>query len=172
MKVFRNIATALIGALLMGCSSIDCNLNGRVLCHYVVNNDDGQEVTFPYPFSAVFMRQATDSDTVYINRQANVSSFDLPMSYGGTTDAIILSLEKPVRIEEKDTLLILNDTIWVSKTNTPIFESVDCAPRYRHNIDKVEHTSTFIESITINNEKVTNESSEPNIILHPRPFDD
>ena len=56
-------------ALLSACSSIDCKLNGTVLCHYAIQNADGEDVTIECPLCVTLNRKIVSSDTVYINQQ-------------------------------------------------------------------------------------------------------
>lgn len=145
-------------ALLCACSSIDCKLNGTVLCHYVIQTSDGEDATLVYPVSVTLNRKITKGDTVYIEQQANASYLDLPMSYDGDVDDITLSLLI-------DSTTVISDEIHISKTNEPYLESVDCAARYNHTITGVTHTNNFIQDIIIENPKVTNDGNVTNIII-------
>lgn len=145
-------------ALLSACSSIDCKLNGTVLCHYAIQNADGEDVTIECPLSVTLNRKIVSSDTVYINQQTGTSSFDLPMSYSGDVDEITMTLHL-------DSTLTVSDVIQITKTNEPYFESVDCAARYNHTIESVTHTNNFIKDIIITNPKVNNDATDTNILI-------
>lgn len=147
--------------LLTGCSSIDCNINGGVMCHYAIQDKDGNLAQLNYPLTVTFHRIAADSDTVYINRQSNVSSLDLPMSYDASSDEIALTMT----IDDNTSI---TDVMWINKTNTPQFESVDCAPRYNHDITSAGSTHNFIDTLIVNNPKVSNNASVTNIYIRLR----
>lgn len=156
--------------LITACSSIDCELNGKVMCHYTVQDNAGNDAAFAYPLSVTLLRTASDSDTVIINKVNDADGFDLPMSYDQEEDIVKLTLSIPVTEWEDDTTevvttLEVNDTIRISKTNTPLFESVDCAPRYGHNITGISFTNNFIDDIVINQSKVSNDASAKNIFI-------
>lgn len=161
-KFFHVLLVILLATVLTtACSSIDCNINGRVMCHYTLQDGDGNSVQFQYPLSVTFNREYADSDTVYINQQSNVASLDIPMSYNADTDEIALTLTI-----DQDTKI--TDIIRIKKTNIPQFESVDCAPRYHHNIEAVSSTHNFIDTVIVNNPKVSNNASVTNIYLRLR----
>lgn len=156
MKPFHAILLVLATLAVTACSSIDCNIEGRVLCHYDILDINDSSATLTYPLSVTFNRTAADSDTVYINKQSNVSAIDLPMSYGADTDVITLT----VHLTDSTSVA---DEIRVTKTNQPQFESVDCAPRYHHTITAISSTHNFIDSVIINNPNVSNDASVTNI---------
>ena len=147
MKTFHTLLLALATALVTGCSSIDCNIEGRVQCHYAIQDKDGNSGTLNYPMSITFLRTAANSDTVYINRLSNAAAFDLPMSYGEEADVFYMTLHLTDSTS-------VTDVIRVGKTNIPQFESVDCAPRYNHILQETSSTHNFIDTVIINNPKV------------------
>lgn len=154
------------------CSSVDCSINSRVMCHYSIQDANGNNAQLAYPLTVTLNRAATDDDTVFINMLNNVSTFDLPLSHVADTDQITLSLAIKYTvivdtIETEETEYI-TDKIRLAKTNTPVFESVDCTPRYNHEIKGIEFTRNFIDTIIINKEKVTKDASAPNILIRLR----
>ncbi len=156
MKALRlTLATTLLTAL-AACSSIDCDLQGRVLCHYAFIGQSDEESSISAPLSITLNREAVDSDTVYINQQSGLTTFDLPMSYNLDTDRITMTVYVNDSTE-------LSDVITVTKTNEPTFESVDCSPRYHHTITAVSSTHTIIDTVIVNNPKVSNDASVTNI---------
>lgn len=159
MKPVHIIFLTTVATILAGCSSIDCNIEGRVQCHYSIHDEDGNKGVLAYPMSISFHRIAADSDTVYINHMANTASFDLPMSYGADTDEIAMTLHLTDSTS-------VTDIIWITKENIPQFESVDCAPRYNHTLQSVHSTHNFIDTVIINNPKVSNDASVSNIHIH------
>jgi hypothetical protein len=156
--VFRILTLTITAALVTACSSIDCKLNGTVLCHYAIQTADGEDAAFVYPLSVTLNRKIVSDDTVYINKLTNASTFDIPMSYNGDVDEITLTLQI-------DSAMSVSDVIKITKTNEPYLESVDCAARYNHTIEQVTHTKNFIKDIIINNPKVTNDATYTNILI-------
>ncbi len=161
MKALRFISTCILSAALAGCSSIDCNIEGRVQCHYKVQDANGQDAELNFPLSITFHRPAVNDDTVFINTMSNVHSFDLPMSYGADVDEMSLTLH----LSES---AVVTDVVKVTKTNEPTFEAVDCAPRYNHFLQATQSTHNFIDTVIINNPKVSNDASVTNIIIRLR----
>ena len=158
-------AMLLCSTLMAGCSSIDCNINGGVMCHYIIQDKDGNNAQLNYPLTVTFHRPYADEDTVYINSQSNVSSLDLPMSYNADTDEIALTMTI-------DSTQSISDVMRISKTNIPQFESVDCAPRYHHEIEGTSSTHNFIDTVIVNNPKVSNNASVTNIFIRLRSSND
>lgn len=81
------------------------------------------------------------------------------MSYTRDQDALFILL--------KDTLgRTVRDTIKVSKTNTPHFESVDCAMSYFHTITAVSTSHHVIDSVVLINPNVTYDTSSPHFRIY------
>ena len=177
LSIFKlsSIAVMMLAVILMtACSSIDCQLNGSVYCTYQLKNQYGEDMQFTAPLT-VTLCETEKGDSVIIYSENNVSSFDVPMSYDAYTDMIMLTLTLTDTIhstteEGKDTTYYetrpLNDVIRISKTNEPYFESIDCAARYNHTIENVQSSNNFIDSLVINDVKVTNDASKENIYIY------
>ena len=150
------------------CSSIDCQLNGSVYCKYQLKDQYLNDVAFAYPLT-VTLCDTDSGDYVIINSESNVSAIDIPMSYGNATDVLKFTLMVTDTIADEDTVYYVTtphtDTIRITKTNEPFFESIDCAPRYNHTIEEVQSSHNFIDSLAINNKKVTNDASKKNIYI-------
>ena len=98
-------------------------------------------------------------DTIIYNKGVKTTSFSLPMSYTRDQDALFILL--------KDTLgRTVRDTIRVSKTNTPHFESVDCAMSYFHTITAVSTSHHTIDSVVLINPNVTYDTSSPHFRIY------
>lgn len=153
------VAMAMVLAL-SACSSVDCPVNSMVRMVYTL---DGDVTTLIYPLSVLTIK-ADGKDTVLIQPTENTSKFSLPVSYSQPQDVIILSvdkgLDKPV-----------NDTIYVSKTNYPHFESVDCQPCFFHNITEVAYTSHMLQDLSVVKNTVDYDSDNTHIYLYFRPDD-
>ena len=172
---FSFIAVVMLAVILTtACSSIDCQLNGSVYCTYTLKNQYDEDMAFSVPLT-VTLCETAKGDSVFINSQSNVNSFDVPMSYSAYTDMIKLTLTvtdtiKGTTAEGNDTTYYVtnpvSDVIRISKTNEPYFESIDCAARYNHTIENVQTTHNFIDSVVVHDVKVTNNASKENIYIY------
>ena len=158
----------LLGSLIavaVGCSSIDCAVDGSVRCVYSVVDAAGKTDSVPGFVSVTSARRTNGSDTTIINLQSQTTSLSLPMSFSELADTLYLIQSDTVDgvyIEKR------RDTMWIEKTNTPHFESVDCSPRFFHTLTRVSSTHHIIDTLIINRKEVTNDKSTPNIHLHLR----
>ena len=147
--------------LLLACSSIDCPIENAVAVNYAVMAFDGtSEVADTLKDTLnVWTRRQDGTDTLLLNRGVNVKSFSLEVSYTQPVDVLVFQV--------KDTLhQVQTDTVWLSKDNQPHFESVDCSPRYFHNLTAVRSTHERIDTIIINNPSVTYDSSVKHLYIH------
>lgn len=144
--------------MLAACSSIDCPLLNSVSTHFVLKGDV-TKLTDTLTV-AIFRHDGTDS--VMLNRSVNTSSFLLPASYTADKDELHFAITD----EERNTYL---DTVVISKTNTPHFESVDCSPQYFHKITGVEYTRNAIDSIVINKTDVDYDTTKVHFHIYFTP---
>ncbi len=155
-------------AVMTSCSSIDCQLNGSVYCRYQLKDQHLNDVAFAYPLT-VTLCDTDSGDIVIINNESSASAIDIPMSHGNATDVLKFTITVTDTIEGEDTVYYVTtphtDIIRITKTNEPYFESIDCAPRYNHTIEEVQSSHNFIDSLVINNKKVTNDASKENIYI-------
>ncbi len=144
--------------VLAACSSIECPLNNTVYANYTICKSDGTPDMLSDTLTVFTKRHTPDEDTVKLNRFIDASTFSLPMSYTGETDVLIF--------EMRDTLHnVVYDTITISKTNTPHFESTECGPAYFHTIEGVSTTNHKIESVTINDTEVNYDATKEHIYI-------
>ena len=158
------VAILCVTALLMcACSTIDCPLNNTVYSTYSLRNAEQKVDTLGDTLTVWTHRAGTVEDTLLLYRAEKATAFTLPMSYGGERDSLFIDL-----LGENDTHTY--DTIVVSKTNEPHFESTDCAPSFFQTVTAVSHTNNAIDSIIIVNNYVTNVENEThfNIYFNPR----
>lgn len=153
--------TLVAGLLLMaGCSSIDCPLNNTAHVNYRLAG----LVTTLADTLTISTTKTTGEDSVLINRDVDVDSFLLPMSYTQPQDIFYVEL--------RDTLgNVTVDQVTVTKEDHPHFESVDCNPSYFHTITGVTWTTERIDSIVINNPEVTYDATHPHLLIYFRPAD-
>lgn len=145
----------ILGLTAVGCTSVDCSVNGRVTCNFSVQTEDGETDTIPYCFSVIVTRSIDDNDTTIINLQGKTTSFSLPMPYDGSEVEYYLNMKDTTTVGGTGT--DVTDIMTITKNNSPYFEDVDCAPRYNHTIEGLQVTSNFIEDMEVKNTKVTNE---------------
>lgn len=145
--LFRFLPFYTVALLLFiaACSSIDCPVQNAVYTIYKVYNSDGTPGSLADTLSISTTRR-DGIDSVLLNRSVNTASFNLPISYYDAEDTLFFEL--------KDTVSVVMDTVYISKDNTPHFESVDCNISFFHFIKGVRWTRNAIDSIVINNQYV------------------
>lgn len=132
-------------SLVSACSSIDCPLQNTVYTVYKLKSSAGAADTLTDTLT-ISTQKSDGTDSVLINKDINISSFSLPVSYTNDKDVLIFQLA--------DSTASTTDTVTVSKTNSPHFESIDCSPSYFHTITSVNCSHHAIDSIVINNSNV------------------
>lgn len=148
----------MIVLLLSACSSVDCPLNNTVYCVYSLKGDvemlgDTLTVSSPRVYGA---------DTILIDSKVNVSGLLMPMSYIQDKDILYFAMTDTNNV-------IRRDTVVVSKTNDPHFESVDCPPCYFHTIKDISYTHNTIDSIIITKSKVDYDTEVGNLHIYFKP---
>lgn len=147
------LTLALAALTLAGCTSIDCSIDNTVMMQVRIKG-----ATDTLNVSAL---RSGEADTLLYNRGVSTDSLQLPMSYMQQTDSY--------RFVFKDAAgQVTADTLSVSKTNEPRFESVDCSPQYFHTLTAVSSTHHFIDSVVINNSQVTNHVSSAHLLIYTR----
>lgn len=141
-------------------SSIDYPLNNTVYTNYKLA---GYVDTLKDTLTIWTVDQNNQRDTVFQSK-ANVDSCLVAMSY--TRDQDILIFE--VKSLNHQTYL---DTVTVSKTNQPHFETVDCPPAYFHTITKVDYTTNALDSIRINKKEVNYDATTPHFYIYFKDLD-
>lgn len=150
LKGWGVLAAVALVVGLSACSSVDCPLNNTVYANYKLM---GAVKTLPDTLTISTVR-SDGSDSVLINQQVNTDSFLLPMSCGHDVDELHLRTNS------------LLDTVWVTKTNTPHFESVDCGVAYFHVITGVRYTRHAIDSIAINHKEVNYDATQQHFHIY------
>lgn len=156
-RIFISIVVAV--GMLSACSSIDCQLNNRVYASFRLAG----EVDKLYDtLTIATMRQKDnpEEDTVLINKLTLSDSLSLPMSYTRNEDTFYFTLQ------QYGTGETTTDTVWVDKENLPHFESVDCNPSMFHTINGVRFTRHAIDSIKVNNNKVTYYDTKAHFLIY------
>lgn len=143
-----------LAAALAACSSIDCPLNSRVMMTCRLADGALADDTL-----TVSTTRTDGEDSVLVNRLADADSLSVPMSYSHEADELYFDFLSKTTGEHTI------DTVRVSKTDVPHFESVDCNPMIFHDITTVTHTTHRISSIETNNSHVTYNTQNVNLII-------
>ena len=147
--------------LMMACTQIDCPVQNTVYTVYNLKKADGTADTLRVDTLTIKTRRADDTDTVLLNRLCGTtaSTFNLPISYTQPEDVLFLELADTMGGKWRD-------TVRIKKDNLPHFESVDCQVAYFHVITTVSTSHHFIDSIVINNSKVTYDATTEHFHLY------
>lgn len=150
---------ATVALAVSACSTVDCPLSNRVYATYRLA---GAVDTLKDTLTVCTPRTIDNAgdDTVLINRLTLTDSLALPMSYQRDEDMLLFNLTK------QGTGNTVTDTVWVAKKNEPHFESVDCNPAMFHTITGVRYTQHAIDSIKINNNKVTYNDAKAHFLIY------
>lgn len=147
-----------IGCLLFGaCDSYDCTLYNTVAM-YGVFDREGAAVSINDTLTIT----ACGTDVLLLNRSVNTSKLTLPLSYWQPEDTLVLSIKGQ---NSEGVGYILQDTIWITKTNQVHYESPDCPTTLFHTIQGVRNTNEFIKSITVVRSSVNYETTT-NLQIH------
>lgn len=140
---------------MVGCTSLDCPLNNTVYTKYKLQGDVSQ-LTDTLTISTT---KIEGTDSVLINKDVNVDSFSLPMSYSQDQDVLYFTVNTQNNQQ-------FTDTVTVSKENYSHFESVDCSPAFFHTITGVKTTHNIIDSIVINNKEVNYNATKAHFYIY------
>jgi hypothetical protein len=140
--------------LLAACSTIDCPLNNAVFTAYKLTGT----VTSLADTLTISTDITDGNDTVLINRDVNVDSFLLPLSYQRNEDTYFFKIYNKTSST--------TDTVRVEKDNKPHFESIDCNPSIFHTILGVKYTHNRIDSIVINNANVNYDATKAHFHIY------
>ncbi len=144
--------TLLVGCcVFFSCSSIDCPVQNtvRTVCQVKDTLKDTLTITTK-------RLGAKGGDTILLNKAVNQTTFKLPISYRQPVDQLLFTTQK----------LAVTDTVWITKNNTPHFESVDCGLTYFHEITSVRHTHYGIDSIVILKTTVDYDPNTPHLSIY------
>lgn len=151
------VVTSLL--LAVSCSSIDCPMNSLVYTQYQLLDAVGRVDTLRDTLT-ISTTRTDGNDSVLINKDVNITSFSLPISYSQEQDIFYFEL--------KDSLgnMPLIDTVRVTKENLPHFESADCPPSFFHKITGVSSTNNAIDSIVVNYPDVNYDTSKKHFNIY------
>lgn len=116
---------------LAGCTEIDCPLDNVVEMGCGIYASETEQ---PLQLTDTLTIRLAGRDTVLLNRAQGISSFYLPLRHGGTVDTLLLRFSN-ARGQAA------TDTLFVTHTAIPHFESIDCPAAIYHEISTTRHTS-------------------------------
>ena len=154
----RKIIPIILFAILtmVGCSTLDCPLNNTVYTKYKLA---GNITKLTGSYLTISTTKKDGEDSILINKDENVDSFLLPVSYTGTEDILYFEVQDAEQRSYKD-------TVTVSKDNQPHFESIDCSPSYFHTLMGVKTTHNLIDSIVINHKDVNFDATKAHFLIY------
>ena len=130
-QVFRLVLAALAALTFAGCSNIDCPLDNVVLAQAGL-----------YSYETKQALKLTDSLTVtlpqtgmaVLHRATGIQSFLFPLKEGAGCDTLLCRFSNSAGQQATDTLFLTH-------TPSPHFESLDCPPAVFHTLTSVRATS-------------------------------
>ena len=157
MRRLIPIAVSLAAFLvLFSCSSIECTQGKVVVCKYELADSLLNDTL------SVDVILGNGNDSTLLNRLTGAVDFSIPVSYTQPTDVLMFHFA--------DTLgTCRTDTVRLSKSDIPHFESVDCSPSFFHEIKSVTTTCHVIDSIVILNPSITYEDVTSHLRIHLHP---
>jgi hypothetical protein len=154
IKWWKALPLLLLGILFLhaSCSSIECPIQNTVFSVYSIKDGSAAADTLKDTILIWTVRHDGKDTLLLYNRGVNLSTFNLPISYTNEEDTLYFYCWKDNYAEL--------DTVWIRKTNTPHFESVDCSASYFHEITSVRTTHHAIDSLIIHYPIVDYEQKE------------
>lgn len=128
-----------------GCSNINCPLDNVVMmqCNFYES-----ETKRALTLHDVLDVMPANSDTVLINRITQVDHILLPLREGGDLDTLLLQFSNAA--EQTAT-----DTLFITHTRQPHFESIDCPASVFHTITAVRATSHPLSELPLTIDSVS-----------------
>ena len=118
--------------VLGACTNIDCPLdNVVVMTSGLYDAEDGNPMNLKYTDLSIL---SADGSHVLLNKAQDISSFVLPMRHGVETDTLLFCFSNT---DDQEAV----DTLFLSYTDQPHFESVDCPAALFHTLTHVRWTS-------------------------------
>ena len=153
-NIIKSIGVLLATAAMIivaGCDNgYDCALNNisyNNMGFYTIADNSEAEYAFPAPLTVSLMVNGKDS--VVVNHITEAGEVSLPMSYTQNTDTVVFHYEDA-----------LTDSIYISHSNIPYYQSMECGTLMFHKLEDVKHTNVWIEATEIINKNVNFEGHE------------
>ena len=127
------------------CSMVDNR--GMIVCNFLTIDPNtglaGKDTIDSLTVTAV------GTDSVIINRMAEVSNITLPLRY--TADSTEFIFRYTAR---------LTDTLVIRHTNTPYFVSMDCGYQMKQSITGTRYTQRYLDSLYVSNPETSINGTE------------
>lgn len=144
----RKLMVILSGILLFAaCESYDCTLFNYVGMYGTFYKDG-----VPVAINDTLTITACGAKAVLLNQSVGTAKLNLPLSYWQDEDTLVFTV--------KGDGYVLQDTVWITKTNQVHYESPDCPTKVFHGIISVRSTHEFISTINISRSSVNYETTE------------
>ena len=155
MRKIIPVAFLVLALMIASCTSLDCPLNNTTYTKYKLMGN----VTTLNDTLTISTTKQEGIDSVLINKDVKVDSFNLPMSYHQPEDVFYFEIHNQDH-------QVWKDTVTVKKENYSHFESVDCGASYFHTITEVKTTHNYIDSIVINHKEVNYDASQAHFYIY------
>lgn len=136
-------------ASISGCSNIDCPLDSVVVltCAVESENNDYTEIN-------VYASTGGKDSLLANGITPKDATFAIPVRHDVGTDTLLLVVSQPDGSE-------LCDSVWITHTNEPHVEALDCPIAVFHHIQEIRHTYKCVDSVklvrpNVNYEDITN----------------
>ena len=107
----------------------------------------------------ISVKRTSGADTVLLNKALRVDSFSIPLSYSHESDEYYFDIRPDGGVRTID-------TVTITKTNEPHFESGDCPATMFHTLQQVKCTHHRIDSVVINQNKVSYDAQKPHLLIY------
>ena len=135
------------GYLWQGCSESDCPLSTTSLAHFDLLSSDSHssvKLTSEVTITDKVVKDSVLTDTIY-NKESDLSSFSLPLSYTSKTTYTIHYNEK------------LKDVIEITHRNIPFISDIECGTMMFYQVENINYTTNSLDSVVIVNPDINNE---------------
>lgn len=139
------LSFVLLSTLLISCSEdSDCSMTARpyMVCNFYKYGASKNIVL--KDTVALLSVTALGTDSIILNSQNKVHSYEQPLRYTNDTTAFVLSVNQGDK-----------DTVWVVHKNTPFFISVECGYQVRQELIKIaKYTRNRLDSVSLRRTEV------------------
>lgn len=104
-------------ATMVSCSTLDCPLNNTVYTKYKL---DGNVTQLTGSYMTISTNKQDGEDSILINKDENVDSFMLPMSYTNAADTLYFEIQDAQERVFKDTLIVSKTIIHISNPSIAV----------------------------------------------------
>lgn len=148
---FRNYIQIALVLLAVGCSDNNCPLESSVYCNFGFYDSEGTAVVSNDTID-VYVKRYLKGDSIVVNKLTGKNSFQVPMSYYGSSDTIVF----------KYASLFRNDTVILTHESYPHVDLPECGTKYFHTLQDVRllNSGAAIDKIEIEDPAVNYQGNE------------